>query len=96
MKGVPVKVPKVMRPIFPEGYVENPIALLSWEQVVQRLIKAQNYWLCTVQPNGRAACHSQVGCVGGRQTLFRWECENPSCQKYRQESPGSGAFGKWE
>jgi len=53
MKGVPVKAPKVMRPIFPEGYVENPTALLSWKQVVQRLIEAQNYWLCTVQPNGR-------------------------------------------
>ncbi|MGC9468002.1 MAG: pyridoxamine 5'-phosphate oxidase family protein [Anaerolineae bacterium] len=45
--------PRVMRPSFPEGYVSNPKALLSWDQVVSRLIDAGNYWLCTVRPDGR-------------------------------------------
>jgi hypothetical protein len=48
-----MKEPRIMRPVFPEGYVDSPTALLSWEGVVQRLIGARNYWLCTVRPNGR-------------------------------------------
>ena len=45
--------PTVKRPRFPAGYVENPKALLSWDQVQQRLVDARNYWLCTVRPDGR-------------------------------------------
>jgi nitroimidazol reductase NimA-like FMN-containing flavoprotein (pyridoxamine 5'-phosphate oxidase superfamily) len=42
-----------MRPTFPKGYVEHPTAMLTWDQVVSRLADAQNYWLCTVRPDGR-------------------------------------------
>jgi len=44
--------PRISRPRFPHGYVENPQALLPWSHVVQRLTDARNYWLCTVRPNG--------------------------------------------
>lgn len=45
--------PKVTRPTFPPGYVDNPKTLLTWEHVVQRLSDARNYWICSVRPSGR-------------------------------------------
>lgn len=48
-----MKEPTVTRPLFPEGYVRNPTAILSWHEVEPRLVEAQNYWLCTVRPDGR-------------------------------------------
>jgi nitroimidazol reductase NimA-like FMN-containing flavoprotein (pyridoxamine 5'-phosphate oxidase superfamily) len=48
-----MKAPKVMRPVFPKGYVERPKGLLAWEQVERRLAAAKTYWLCTVRPDGR-------------------------------------------
>lgn len=47
------KPPKITRPHFPEGYLENPTALLPWSHVEQRLSEAVNYWLCSVRPDGR-------------------------------------------
>jgi len=43
--------PKITRPLFPKGYVENPTASLTWEYVTQRLSESKNYWLCSVRPN---------------------------------------------
>ena len=48
-----MKAPSVMRPTFPEGYVEHPTGMLTWEHVVPRLVEAQSYWLCSVRPDGR-------------------------------------------
>jgi hypothetical protein len=48
-----VSRPKITRPHFPEGYVDHPKALLTWELVEQKLAGAKNYWLCTVRPDGR-------------------------------------------
>jgi nitroimidazol reductase NimA-like FMN-containing flavoprotein (pyridoxamine 5'-phosphate oxidase superfamily) len=45
--------PKITRPHFPPGYLENPKTLLPWSHVEQRLSEALHYWLCTVRPNGR-------------------------------------------
>lgn len=45
--------PKISRPYFPKGYLENPKALLPWSHVEQRLSDALHYWLCTVRPDGR-------------------------------------------
>ena len=45
--------PRITRPRFPKGYVENPQALLPWSHVQQRLLEAKNYWLCSVRPFGR-------------------------------------------
>ncbi len=45
--------PKITRPSFPKGYVDNPISEVSWEYVEQRLRESLNYWLCSVRPNGR-------------------------------------------
>jgi len=45
--------PKVTRPLFPEGYLENPKSFLPWSHVEKRLTEALHYWLCTVRPNGR-------------------------------------------
>jgi len=45
--------PKITRPYFPKGYVENPKSLLPWSHVVQQLTDAINYWLCTVRPDGK-------------------------------------------
>jgi nitroimidazol reductase NimA-like FMN-containing flavoprotein (pyridoxamine 5'-phosphate oxidase superfamily) len=45
--------PKISRPHFPKGYLENPKGLLPWSHVEQRLSDALHYWLCTVRPDGR-------------------------------------------
>jgi nitroimidazol reductase NimA-like FMN-containing flavoprotein (pyridoxamine 5'-phosphate oxidase superfamily) len=45
--------PKISRPHFPKGYLENPKALLTWSHVEHRLTDALHYWLCTVRPDGR-------------------------------------------
>lgn len=45
--------PRVTRPRFPDGYVDNPTALVTWSQIVERLSSAKNYWLCSVRPEGR-------------------------------------------
>lgn len=45
--------PKVSRPHFPSGYLENPRTLLDWEPVEERLAAAKNYWLSSVRPDGR-------------------------------------------
>jgi nitroimidazol reductase NimA-like FMN-containing flavoprotein (pyridoxamine 5'-phosphate oxidase superfamily) len=45
--------PKISRPHFPKGYLENPKALLPWSHVEQRLSDALHFWLCTVRPDGR-------------------------------------------
>lgn len=44
--------PKVSRPHFPPGYLENPRTLLDWAPVESRLAAAKNYWLSSVRPNG--------------------------------------------
>jgi len=45
--------PKIVRPHFPKGYVDDPKSLLPWSHVVKKLTHAINYWLCSVNPNGR-------------------------------------------
>jgi nitroimidazol reductase NimA-like FMN-containing flavoprotein (pyridoxamine 5'-phosphate oxidase superfamily) len=45
--------PKITRPHFPDGYLENPKGFLPWSHVEQRLSEAMHYWLCTVRPNSR-------------------------------------------
>jgi nitroimidazol reductase NimA-like FMN-containing flavoprotein (pyridoxamine 5'-phosphate oxidase superfamily) len=45
--------PHITRPHFPQGYVDNPKALLEWGEVEKRLAEAIHYWLCSVRPNGR-------------------------------------------
>jgi len=45
--------PKITRPQFPKGYVDNPSAILTWEYIVKRLSESKNYWLCSVRPDGR-------------------------------------------
>lgn len=43
---------KILRPVFPKGYVDNPTSQVPWEHVEKRLTDSINYWLCTVRPNG--------------------------------------------
>ena len=45
--------PKVSRPQFPKGYVDNPVSYLTWDWVAARLTESKHYWLCSVRPNGR-------------------------------------------
>ena len=45
--------PKITRPTFPPGYVDNPTSEVSWDYITQQLIKAKNYWLCSMYPDGR-------------------------------------------
>jgi hypothetical protein len=45
--------PKVSRPHFPKGYLENPTTLLAWDRVERRLVEAIHYWICSVRPDGR-------------------------------------------
>lgn len=45
--------PKVSRPQFPKGYVENPASYVDWSWVTTQLTDSKNYWLCSVRPDGR-------------------------------------------
>lgn len=45
--------PKVSRPTFPKGYVDNPASYVDWHWVVAQLTESKNYWLCSVRPDGR-------------------------------------------
>ncbi len=48
-----MKTPKISRPKFPPGYVDNPTGSIPWEHVETRLREAKNYWLSSVRPDGR-------------------------------------------
>jgi hypothetical protein len=45
--------PKITRPQFPKGYVDNPASYVDWSWVVTQLTESKNYWLCSVRPDGR-------------------------------------------
>lgn len=45
--------PKVSRPQFPKGYVENPASYVDWSWIAAQLTDSKNYWLCSVRPDGR-------------------------------------------
>jgi hypothetical protein len=45
--------PKVSRPQFPKGYVDNPASYVDWSWVAAQLTELKNYWLCSVRPDGR-------------------------------------------
>lgn len=45
--------PKITRPIFPEGYVDNPASYVDWSWVAAQLTESKNYWLCSTRPDGR-------------------------------------------
>ena len=62
--------PKILRPQFPEGYLENPKSLLTWQEVETRLGNAINYWVCTTQPNGHPHVVPKWGVWVGRQFYF--------------------------
>ena len=48
-----MKTPKVSRPTFPKGYVDNPASYVDWSWVAAQLTESKNYWLCSVRPDGR-------------------------------------------
>lgn len=48
-----MKNPKISRPKFPRGYVDNPTSYLDWSWVAAQLTESINYWLCSVRPDGR-------------------------------------------
>ena len=45
--------PKVSRPKFPPGYMDNPASFVTWYWVAAQLTESKNYWLCSIRPNGR-------------------------------------------
>lgn len=48
-----MSTPKVSRPKFPKGYVDNPASYVDWIWVAAQLTESKNYWLCSVRPDGR-------------------------------------------
>src|SRR5437879_2492323 len=42
--------PKISRPTFPKGYVNNPVSYLTWDWVAAQLTESKHYWLCSVRP----------------------------------------------
>jgi hypothetical protein len=46
-------MPKITRPKFPRGYVDNPTSEVPWEYVEKKLVESKHYWICSVRPNGR-------------------------------------------
>ncbi len=63
-------VPRVARPHFPKGYVDNPRALLSWDAVEQELAKARHYWLCSTRSDGRPHAVPIWGAWSGNRFYF--------------------------
>ena len=58
--------PKISRPTFPRGYVDNPVSYLTWDWVAAQLIESKHYWLCSVRPPSTDA-------QGGRPHVIpRW------------------------
>ena len=50
------QAPIAERPGMAPGYGIKPAApetMIAWSAVVERLVAARNYWVCTVSPNGR-------------------------------------------
>jgi hypothetical protein len=45
--------PKISRPKFPKGYVDNPVSFVDWNWVAAQLTDSTSYWLCSVRPDGR-------------------------------------------
>jgi len=45
--------PRISRPAFPKGYVENAASYLTWDWVSAQLIESKHYWLCSVRADGR-------------------------------------------
>jgi len=45
--------PKITRPKFPKGYVDNPASYLTWDWVAEQLSESQHYWLSSVRPNSK-------------------------------------------
>jgi nitroimidazol reductase NimA-like FMN-containing flavoprotein (pyridoxamine 5'-phosphate oxidase superfamily) len=52
-RGIFMKNIKRSRPHLPEGYIQDPGELLTWDFVEEKLTEAVHYWLCTVYPDGR-------------------------------------------
>ena len=53
---VPRPAPLAERPGMAPGYgikPADPEHLTAWSAVVERLVAARNYWVCTVRPDGR-------------------------------------------
>ena len=48
-----MQTPKISRPTFPKGYVDNPASYMTWNWVAEQLTESKNYWLCSVRPNLR-------------------------------------------
>jgi hypothetical protein len=48
-----MKPAKITRPVFPRGYVDNPVTFLTWDWVAEQLAESKHYWLCSVRPDRR-------------------------------------------
>ena len=46
-------IPKITRPKFPKGYVDNPASFVDWDWVAAQLTESKHYWLASVRPDGR-------------------------------------------
>ena len=44
--------PKISRPKFPRGYVDNPVSYVDWNWVAAQLTESKHYWMSSVRPNG--------------------------------------------
>ncbi len=53
--------PKITRPKFPKGYVDNPTSYVTWDWVAEQLTVSKNYWLCSVRPNNHPHVVSRWG-----------------------------------
>jgi Pyridoxamine 5'-phosphate oxidase len=48
-----MQTPKIARPQFPKGYVDNPASFVDWYWVAEQLTESKHYWLCSVRSDGR-------------------------------------------
>lgn len=48
-----MKPTQTTRPYFPQGYVDHPTSMVTWEYVEEQLSAAVHYWMCSVRPNNR-------------------------------------------
>ena len=68
-----MNIPKAEVPYPLEGYEfpETEENLVSWSQVMEKLVAAHDYWVCTVSPGWHPTRKTCVGCCCGREFVCR-------------------------
>src|SRR5262245_2158881 len=74
--------PKASRPHMPGyGVPKDNKGLLPWSHLTKRMAEAQNYWICTVSPDGRPHATPVWGLWLDDRLYFGGEIGRASCRE---------------